>query len=72
MTRCGPIINDDRPHRSPFVIDFPAREEGLTLPEPGRFCDEVFYYHIMLRSTHLADPTTVLALDRKEPNESRL
>ena len=26
----------------------------------------------MLRSTHLADPTTVLALDRKEPNESRL
>ena len=52
-------------------MDLPAREGGLTFPELRRFC-EVCYYHIMIRSTHLADPTTVLALDRKEPNESRL
>ena len=52
-------------------MDLPAREERLTFPELRRFC-EVSYYHIMRQSTHLADPATVLSLDGKEPNNSRL
>ena len=52
-------------------MDLPAREESLTFLELRRFC-EVCYDHIMLRSSNLADPTTVLALDRKAPDESRL
>ena len=52
-------------------MDLPAREETLTFLELRRFC-KVCYDHIMLRSSNLADPTTVLPLDRKAPDDSRL